>query len=94
MTQIGLMIEGQWGLTWPRWARILTVAEELGYQCVFRSDHYTIGPPDVDNWNSLGLSMDRDRYLTSATQESAHIYIIGGETDTEAATADVEYGPW
>lgn len=56
MTQIGLMIEGQWGLNWERWQRILKNAEELGFQCVFRSDHYTIGPPDLDSletWVSL-----------------------------------------
>lgn len=49
MTQIGLMIEGQWGLTWERWAALLKAAEEYGFQCVFRSDHYTIGPPDQES---------------------------------------------
>lgn len=47
--QIGLMLEGQWGLTWARWRHLLTLAEELNFQCVFRSDHYTIGPPDDDS---------------------------------------------
>lgn len=54
--QIGLMIEGQWGLTWERWRRLLRFAEERGFQCVFRSDHFTIGPPDEDSletWVSL-----------------------------------------
>lgn len=49
MTQIGLMIEGQWGLTWERWARLLKAAEDYGFQCVFRSDHFTIGPPDQES---------------------------------------------
>lgn len=56
MVQIGLMVEGQWGLTWERWDRLLQTAEALGFQCVFRSDHYTIGPPDQDSletWISL-----------------------------------------
>lgn len=56
MTAIGLMIEGQWGLTWARWRRLLKTAEDLGFQCVFRSDHYTIGPPEQDSletWVSL-----------------------------------------
>lgn len=39
--QIGLMIEGQDGLNWTRWKNILRVAEDSGYQCVFRSDHFT-----------------------------------------------------
>lgn len=49
MAAIGLMIEGQWGLTWERWARLLQAAEDMGFQCVFRSDHFTIGPPDEDS---------------------------------------------
>ena len=38
---IGLMIEGQHGLTWERWDNILRTAERSGYQSVFRSDHFT-----------------------------------------------------
>jgi F420-dependent oxidoreductase-like protein len=56
MTQIGLMLEGQAGLTWARWQGILKAAEEYGFQCVFRSDHFTIGPPDqesLETWVSL-----------------------------------------
>jgi F420-dependent oxidoreductase-like protein len=57
MTQIGLMIEGQDGLNWTRWGRILQAAEDFGYQCVFRSDHYSNAtPPDLDSlelWVSL-----------------------------------------
>jgi F420-dependent oxidoreductase-like protein len=41
MAQIGIMIEGQDGLNWSRWQRILQTAEDSGYQCVFRSDHFT-----------------------------------------------------
>lgn len=41
--QIGLMVEGQAGLTWERWSHILALAERLGFPTVFRSDHYFIG---------------------------------------------------
>ena len=37
------MVEGQNGLTWERWERILKMAERLGFPTVFRSDHYFIG---------------------------------------------------
>lgn len=40
---IGLMVEGQNGLTWERWRHILTLAERLGLTSVHRSDHYFIG---------------------------------------------------
>ncbi|MBZ0280204.1 MAG: TIGR03560 family F420-dependent LLM class oxidoreductase [Anaerolineae bacterium] len=57
MAQIGIMIEGQDGLNWGRWTRILKAAEDFGYQCVFRSDHFTNAmPPDKDSlelWVSL-----------------------------------------
>jgi alkanesulfonate monooxygenase SsuD/methylene tetrahydromethanopterin reductase-like flavin-dependent oxidoreductase (luciferase family) len=42
--RIGLMIEGQNGLTWERWSHILQMAERLKFPSVFRSDHYFIGP--------------------------------------------------
>lgn len=55
--QIALMIEGQDGLTWPRWTRILQAAEDLGFAAVFRSDHFTNPqPPDkpsLELWVSL-----------------------------------------
>ena len=57
MTAIGLMLEGQAGLTWQRWGRLLEAAEVLGFQCVFRSDHFTnSAPPDQESleaWVSL-----------------------------------------
>ena len=29
---IGLMVEGQFGLNWERWTRVLDMAERAGYQ--------------------------------------------------------------
>jgi F420-dependent oxidoreductase-like protein len=55
--QIGLMIEGQNGLNWQRWQKLLALAEDLGFAFVFRSDHFTnAAPPDQDSlelWTSL-----------------------------------------
>lgn len=70
MAAIGLMIEGQWGLTWERWQRLLKAAEELGYQCLFRSDHYTIGPPDqesLETWVSLTYAASHTRRIEFGT---------------------------
>jgi len=57
MLEVALMIEGQDGLTWPRWQRIARAAEELGFVGLYRSDHYTnAGPPDKESlelWVSL-----------------------------------------
>ena len=54
---IAIMIEGQNGLNWPRWKRIVQLVEELGFAGLFRSDHFTnASPPDIDSlelWASL-----------------------------------------
>jgi F420-dependent oxidoreductase-like protein len=54
---IAIMIEGQNGLTWPRWQRVARAVEELGFAGLYRSDHYTnANPPDLDSlelWVSL-----------------------------------------
>lgn len=55
--RVALMIEGQNGLDWPRWQRILRAAQDLGYDGVWRSDHFTnANPPDkasLELWTSL-----------------------------------------
>ena len=64
MTAISIMIEGQDGLTWPRWKRLAEAVERLGYAGLFRSDHFTnAGPPDKE---SLELVVSL-AYLASST---------------------------
>ncbi len=49
MIALSIMIEGQDGLTWPRWKRLVSEVEALGFAGLFRSDHFTnAGPPDKD----------------------------------------------
>jgi F420-dependent oxidoreductase-like protein len=54
---IAIMIEGQNGLTWPRWQRIARAVEDLGFAGLYRSDHFTnSNPPDMESlelWVSL-----------------------------------------
>lgn len=38
--QLGAMIEGQEGLTWDRWRHFASLVEELGYESLWRSDHF------------------------------------------------------
>lgn len=55
--ELSIMIEGQDGLTWPRWQKIATLVEDLGFAGLYRSDHYTNAePPEKDSlelWVSL-----------------------------------------
>ena len=57
MIDIAIMVEGQNGLNWPRWQRLATAVEDLGFVGLYRSDHYTnAAPPDKDSlelWVSL-----------------------------------------
>jgi alkanesulfonate monooxygenase SsuD/methylene tetrahydromethanopterin reductase-like flavin-dependent oxidoreductase (luciferase family) len=54
---IAIMIEGQNGLNWPRWQRIVRAVEDLGFAGLYRSDHFVnTNPPDQDSrelWVSL-----------------------------------------
>jgi len=47
------MLEGQQGLNWPRWKRIVQAAEDLGFAGLYRSDHFT--NPDGPHLDSLEL---------------------------------------
>ncbi len=57
MVDLAIMVEGQNGLNWPRWQRLVKLVEELGFYGLFRSDHFTNSrPPDLDSlelWTSL-----------------------------------------
>jgi F420-dependent oxidoreductase-like protein len=62
---VGIMVEGQSGLTWARWQRLALAVEELGFAALYRSDHLiSAQPPDeasLELWTSL-------TWLASATR--------------------------
>ena len=66
--ELSIMIEGQAGLTWPRWQRLSRAAEDLGFYGLFRSDHFS--PPEgpfedaLETWVSFA-------WLASNTQRIA-----------------------
>ncbi len=65
MIAISLMIEGQNGLNWPRWKRLVAEAEQLGFAGLFRSDHFTNGQgPILDSLEAI-VSLS---YLADHTQ--------------------------
>jgi F420-dependent oxidoreductase-like protein len=62
------MIEGQEGLTWDRWLRLVDAAEHLGYDALYRSDHLTgvsgqSRRPSLETWTSLSVLADRTRRI-------------------------------
>ena len=58
MVRLGIMIEGQEGLTWARWRQIAETVETLGFESLWRSDHLfslfdVPTRPGLDTWSSL-----------------------------------------
>ena len=61
MAKLGIMVEGQEGLSWERWRRLCEDAETLGFASLRRSDHLVslMGEPerdDIECWTSLALA--------------------------------------
>ncbi len=67
MLEVAIMVEGQMGLTWPRWQRLAEAVEGLGFVGLYRSDHFTnSNPPDVESlelWVSLTWLASHTRRL-------------------------------
>ena len=66
--RIGIMIEGQEGLTWERWFRIADRVEALGLDSLWRSDHFfsLMGHPDrpaLECWSSLTALAQRTQRI-------------------------------
>jgi F420-dependent oxidoreductase-like protein len=65
--RVCVMIEGQEGVTWPEWLALADACERLGYEGLFRSDHYFSGTGpggrgSTDAWTLLaGLAARTSR---------------------------------
>ena len=64
--KVGLMVEGQNGLTWEQWRHILKLAERLKFPTLFRSDHYFTGAEQQD-------SLEAYLSFVMAAEETEHI---------------------
>jgi alkanesulfonate monooxygenase SsuD/methylene tetrahydromethanopterin reductase-like flavin-dependent oxidoreductase (luciferase family) len=54
---VAIQLEGQSGMTWDRWRRLVPMIEDLGFSAIYRSDHF-VNPqgPDLDSldaWTSM-----------------------------------------
>ena len=50
MVSVSVSVEGLVGLTWPLWDRLVRRAEELGFDAVYLSDHFTMpSPSDLES---------------------------------------------
>ena len=68
MAKLGIMIEGQENLTWDRWHRLAERTEALGFESLWRSDHFTPLVSDdtaevLEAWISFATLADRTSKL-------------------------------
>ena len=45
MPTLSVSVEGECGLTWPRWKRLVTTVEQFGFAALFCADHFTVPEP-------------------------------------------------
>jgi alkanesulfonate monooxygenase SsuD/methylene tetrahydromethanopterin reductase-like flavin-dependent oxidoreductase (luciferase family) len=69
MAVLGVMIEGQEGLSWERWRHLCEVVEELGFESLWRSDHFfsVMGENQrdcIETWISLALCAQWTKRIT------------------------------
>jgi alkanesulfonate monooxygenase SsuD/methylene tetrahydromethanopterin reductase-like flavin-dependent oxidoreductase (luciferase family) len=63
VAKVGIMIEGQEGLTWERWRHICRDADTLGFDSLRRSEHFfsvmgVVERDCIDCWASLALAAE------------------------------------
>ena len=65
--KVAITVEGQRGLTWPKWQRLATAVADLGFSGLYRSDHFLdADPPDQESlalWPSLTWLADHTTHL-------------------------------
>src|SRR6478735_3928145 len=70
--RVCLMIEGQQGVTWPDWCALADACDELGFEGLFRSDHYfsargVSGRGATDAWTLIGALAARTSRIRLGT---------------------------
>ena len=88
-----LMIEGQDGVPWARWLALADTAERLGFEAVFRSDHYfsargVEGRGATDAWALLAALAARTERIRLGTLVSPVTFRLPSVLAKSAATVD------
>ncbi|TMC86509.1 MAG: LLM class flavin-dependent oxidoreductase [Chloroflexi bacterium] len=97
MTQIGIMIEGQEGLSWERWRHICQDTDTLGFASLRRSDHLIslMSSPDrecVECWTSLALAAEWTKRIEFGPMVSPMTFRLPGVLAKVAASVDALSG--
>src|SRR2546427_3342231 len=90
---VGLMIEGQEGVTWEQWCALAAACEEHGVETLFRSDHYISQGDEAANvahdaWTTIAALAARTTTLRFGTLVSPVTFRLPALLANAAATAD------
>jgi F420-dependent oxidoreductase-like protein len=88
-----LMIEGQQGVTWNHWRALAEMAERLGFEALFRSDHYFSsngvgGRGSTDAWALLAALAAETERIRLGTLVSPVTFRLPSVLAKSAATVD------
>lgn len=97
MTQLGIMIEGQEGLTWERWRNLCRDVEALGFASLRRSEHLISLMGDdardcIDCWTSLSLAAEWTKTIQFGPMVSPLTFHHPAMLARQAAAVDVLSG--
>jgi len=97
MTQLGIMIEGQEGLSWERWRRLCADVEAFGFASLRRSEHLISLMGDdardcIDCWTSLALAAGWTKTIQFGPMVSPMTFHHAAVLARQAAAVDVLSG--
>ena len=97
MTAIGVMIEGQEGLTWDRWRALCADTERLGFATLRRSDHFFsvmggFARDCIDCWTSLALAAEWTSRIEFGPMVTPLTFKLPALLAREAAAVDLLAG--
>jgi len=97
MADVGIMIEGQEGLTWDRWRALCRDAEDMGFAGLRRSDHFfsVMGEADRDSldcWTSLALAAEWTSRIELGPMVTPLTFKLPALLAREAAAVDLLAG--
>jgi len=97
VTQLGIMIEGQEGLSWERWRRLCTDVEALGFASLRRSEHLISLMGDdardcIDCWTSLAMAAEWTKTIQFGPMVSPMTFHHAAMLARQAAAVDVLSG--
>ena len=97
MSEVGIMIEGQEGLSWERWRRICSDADSLGFASLRRSDHLVslMGRPErdcIECWTSLALAAEWTKRIEFGPMVSPMTFRFPSVLAKQAAAVDALSG--